>query len=168
VYLIVGVDAGIKAAYAALDLNGRLVAAGCEKEASNERFVEHIRHLGVPSLIACDVKKPPDFVSKLAARFNVSLYSPRQNLSTQEKKAIGAEILDVHMRDAYAAAMKAYRNHANRLRQIDNLADPDKDKLKHLVLQGHPLSKVLQGKKHTPSRKSGRKKPPHKRKTRRR
>jgi len=169
VYLIVGIDAGIKAAYAALDLNGNLVAAGCEKEASDETVIARIRHLGIPSLIACDVQKPSDFVSKISARLNVSLYSPPQNLTTKEKRAIGTDILDVHMRDAYAAAVKAYRNHANRLRQIDRLStSQNKDKLKHLVLQGHPLAKVLKGQKHSPAKKSRRKKPSHKKRPGRR
>lgn len=153
-YLIIGVDAGIKAAYAALDLNGRLVSAGCEKEVSHERMVEHIRRVGIPSLIACDVRKPPSFVSKIAARFNAPLSSPFKDLTAEEKRAIGQDIMDVHMRDAYVAAVKAYHRHANRLRQIESMSIPqDKDKLKHLVLQGHTLTKLLKGQKQTPAKK---------------
>lgn len=150
VHLIVGIDAGIHAAYAALDLNGQLVGAGCEKEASHEKLVASIRPVGIPSIVACDVRKPPAFVSKIAARFNALLFVPSHDLTSEEKRAIGAEIPDVHVRDAYAAAVKAYRAYANRLRQIDALpSSENKDRLKHLVLQGHALTKLLQGQKQT-------------------
>lgn len=159
-HVIVGIDAGIKTGYAVLDLDGRLLSAGCEKQANDERMVEVIRHVGIPSLIACDVKKPPSFVSKVAARFNVRVFRPSRNLSTYEKKKLGANILDTHMRDAYAAAVKAYNNYNNRFRQIDNLPTHEhKNELKHLVLQGHALTKLLQNKKQSPSKKSKRKKP---------
>ncbi len=158
-YLIVGIDAGIKAGYAALDLNGNLVSAGCEKELSEAEMVKIIRNIGIPSIVACDVKKAPSFVSKIAARFNVSLFSPGKDISVDEKKKMGGDIMDPHMRDAYSAALKAYRQHANRLRQVDKLhTEQDKAMLKHLVLQGHALTKMLQGKKQTarkPSRKAG-------------
>jgi len=134
------VDPGVYTAFAALDLNGALVASGCEKEASDERVVEIIRKVGVPSMIASDVNPPPSFVQKVAARFNVRLSYPERSLTQEEKKKMGGFIDDVHIRDAYGAAMKAFHNYENRLRQIERMDTAlDRDLLKHMVLQGHSL-----------------------------
>lgn len=158
-HLIVGVDAGINAAYAALDLNGRLAGVGCEKEASPEKLVERIRRLGVPSLIACDVRKTPFFVSKIAARFNVRVAAPSRNMGTDEKRGIGSGLQDAHMRDAYAAAVKAYRRYANRFRQIDRLCPPDApdaDRIKHRRIQGHAVTRLLREERQGAGRSSKR------------
>jgi predicted RNase H-like nuclease (RuvC/YqgF family) len=134
------VDPGVYTAFAALNLKGQLVASGCEKEASDERVVEIIRHVGVPSLIASDVNPPPSFVQKVAARFNVRLSYPVRSLTQEEKKTMGGFIDDVHIRDAYGAAMKAYHIYENRLRQIEGMDTAlDKDLLKHMVVQGYSL-----------------------------
>lgn len=133
-------DPGVYTAFAAINLRGELVASGCEKEASDERVVEVIRKVGVPSLVASDVNPPPSFVQKVAARFNVRLFYPARSLTQEEKKEAGGFIDDVHIRDAYAAAMKAYHAYENRLRQIEGMGTAlDKDLLKHMVLQGHTL-----------------------------
>ncbi|NYZ60288.1 DUF460 domain-containing protein [Candidatus Micrarchaeota archaeon] len=133
-------DPGVYTAFAALNLKGELVASGCEKEASDERVVEIIRKVGVPSLIASDVNPPPSFVQKVAARFNVRLAYPVRSLTQEEKKTMGSFIDDVHTRDAYGAAMKAYHAYENRLRQIEGMETSlDRDLLKHMVVQGYSL-----------------------------
>jgi len=143
-YVIVGVDPGINVGYAVLDLNGALVVAGVEKEANDEKIVKIISQIGIPSLVASDVYPPPSFVSKVAARFNVKVFTPKKSMPTDEKRLIGNNIIDPHVRDAYAAAVKAYRNYSNRLRQVDKLGTlEDKNKLKHLIIQGQALSKVI-------------------------
>jgi len=134
------VDPGVYTAFAALNLKGELIASGCEKEASDERVVEIIRKVGVPSLIASDVNPPPSFVQKVAARFNVRLSYPERSLTQEEKKKMGSFIDDVHIRDAYGAAMKAYHVYENRLRQIEGMdTSLDRDLLKHMVVQGYSL-----------------------------
>ncbi len=144
-YLIVGIDAGIKVGYAAIDLDGKLVSAGVEKEASDEKIVGIISKLGIPSLVASDVYPASSFVQKIAARFNVKVHSPNKSMTTEEKRLIGEDIMNPHIRDAYAAAIKAYNKHANRLRQVDKLDTEDKIKLKHLIIQGQPLTKMIRG-----------------------
>ena len=56
---------------------------------------------------------------------------------------IGREISNPHVRDAYAAAVKAYRRYANRLKQIERMDTPDKERLKHLVISGFPIGKLV-------------------------
>ena len=144
-HLIIGVDPGINVGYAALDLNGKLIASGCVRDANEEDIVRIISKYGIPSIVGSDVSPPPYFVCKVAARFNVRVNCPRESMTTDEKKEIGKDIADPHTRDAYSAAIKAYRNYANRLRQIDSIeTNLDKDKLKNLIIQGAPIAKVIQ------------------------
>ncbi|MEW6749218.1 MAG: DUF460 domain-containing protein [Candidatus Micrarchaeota archaeon] len=142
-YLIVGVDPGIKTGYAALDLDGNLVSSGCEKEASDERIVKALSSVGVPVLIAADTNPPSHFVQKVAARLNVKVSYPSQSMTRLEKRQIGAQIEDVHIRDAYAAAIKAYRKYANRLRQIESMPVDNKDELKRMVVTGQRIAEHL-------------------------
>ena len=142
-YLIVGVDAGIKTGYVLLNLDGEIITSGVEKEASHERIVKIISDIGTPSLVATDVSKPPSFIQKIAARFNAKIFFPQKSISVEEKKAMGKGIVDPHIRDAYSAAMKANRHYANRFRQVDKMkiSRKEKDKLKHLLIRGRAIGK---------------------------
>jgi len=146
IYLIAGIDAGIKTGYAFLDLSGNLVCSGVEKDANDERIVRIISSIGSPSVIASDTSPPSHFVQKIAARFHVRLFHPRKSLSQEQKRMIGREIVNPHIRDAYAAAVKAYRRYADRLRQIDRMNVPNRDELKHLVISGFPIGKIIRKK----------------------
>ncbi|MFP3950061.1 MAG: DUF460 domain-containing protein [Candidatus Micrarchaeia archaeon] len=136
-----GIDPGVYTAYAVFDLKGELVEAGCEKQLSHEDLVRTISSLGKPSLIATDVSPAPAFVARVASRFHVRLFAPENNIPVKEKKRIGKSIQNPHIRDAYAAAVKAYRQYDNTLRRIENSDTVlDKDLLKHLFLQGHKVA----------------------------
>jgi hypothetical protein len=140
IYVIVGIDPGIKTGYAVLDLAGRLVASGCEKEASDERIIRAISEAGVPVLVASDTRPPSHFVQKVAARLNVRVFAPRESMTKIEKKEIGSIIDDAHIRDSYAAAVKAYRKYQNRLRQIDKMDVSGKEELKRMVIVGQKIN----------------------------
>ncbi len=127
-----------------LDLNGKLVASGCEKEASDERIVKVISKIGIPVLIASDTSPPSHFVQKVAARFNIKVFSPKESLTRAEKRLIGKDIDDVHIRDAYAAAVKAFRRYQNRLRQIEAMDVKNKDELKKMVIIGERIAEKLE------------------------
>jgi predicted RNase H-like nuclease (RuvC/YqgF family) len=105
--------------------------------------VRVISTVGIPVLIAADTRPPSHFVSKIAARLNVRVFSPSESMSRMEKRQIGASIDDVHTRDAYAAAVKAYRRYANRLRQIDKMDVEGKAELKKMVIIGQRISDAL-------------------------
>ncbi|MCI0504449.1 DUF460 domain-containing protein [Candidatus Micrarchaeota archaeon] len=145
IYVIVGIDPGIKTGYAILDLEGRLVASGCEKEASDERLVRLVSAVGVPVLVASDTSPPSHFVQKVAARLNVRVHAPAQSMTKLEKRLIGAQIYDVHARDSYAAAIKAYRRYQNRLRQIDSMQirPQVREELKKMVICGQRIAERL-------------------------
>jgi len=141
-----GVDAGINTGFAILNLQGVLITSGCMKEASDERIVKIITDVGTPVLIAADTNPPSHFVQKIAARLNVRVCIPSESMSKAEKRAIGADLDDPHVRDAYAAAVKAFRRYQNRLRQIDRLRLPEseKEELKRMAIIGKRLSERLQ------------------------
>jgi predicted RNase H-like nuclease (RuvC/YqgF family) len=122
----------------ALDLRGNVVLKFVDRDVGEERIVRIIRKTGIPSIIATDVSPAPHLVEKIAARFNVKVFSPPRSLMQEEKDKIAKDIQDPHLRDAYAASVKAYREHANRMRQIDklDLDEERKDKIKHLIIQG--------------------------------
>lgn len=142
-YLIVGLDAGIKTGYVILNLEGEIITSGVEKEASHERIVKIISDIGTPSIIATDVAKPPSFIRKVAARFNAKVFHPQKSITVEEKKQMGKGIVDPHIRDSYSAAVKAYRHYANRFRQVDKmkLGKQEKEKLKHLLIRGKAIGK---------------------------
>lgn len=102
-----------------------------------------ISSVGVPAIIAADTQPPSHFVQKIAARLNVKVFAPNESMTRLEKRQIGSHIEDVHTRDAYAAAVKAYRRYANRLRQIDSMDVRDKDELKRMVIVGQRISERL-------------------------
>jgi len=134
----VGIDPGLYTALVALDLRGNVVLRFVDRDVGEEKIVQVIRERGIPSIIATDVFPPPHLVEKIAARFNAKLFFPPRSLTQEEKDKIAKDVQDPHLRDAYAASVKAYREYANRLRQIDNLElnEEKKDKVKHLIIQG--------------------------------
>jgi len=119
------------------------VAAGCEKEANDEKIISIIAGYGIPVLIASDTSPPSSFVQKMASRLHLKTSSPRESLTKLEKRAIGKGIDDPHIRDAYAAAIKAYRRYQNRLRQIESMDVEDKDELKKMAIAGERVGERL-------------------------
>ncbi len=149
--IIVGIDPGTTAGIAALDLKGDFLSSASLRDSGMEEVVGRVRAFGKPSIIACDVRPVPDFVLRLAASFNARIFSPEKGeMREEEKKMLAAasheKFATSHERDAYSAAIKAYRAFANRLRQIDLLSDfdeRDREELKHLVLNGYSLKNAL-------------------------
>lgn len=140
-YLIIGLDPGINVGYAALDLNGKLVGAGVTKQKSADKVVVLISQIGIPLLVACDVSKPPSFVKSVAAKFNVKVFCPSKNLTQESKRFMSPEAMNHHIRDAYAAALKAYRKYSNRFRRIDKIYPDKSEEYKRLVLEGKAVGK---------------------------
>ena len=99
--------------------------------------------MGIPVLIASDTYPASSFVQKMAARLNAKVFSPKESMTRIEKREIGREIDDPHIRDSYAAAVKAYRRYQNRLRQIDNMDVSDKEELKKMIITGKRIGDKL-------------------------
>ncbi len=143
-YIIAGIDPGATIGVAVLDLSGRKISAGSFSGGGISEAMRFIERHGTPSIVACDVSPPPEAVQKIASYFSCRLSVPSRDIREEEKRAIahGTGVKNNHERDAYAAAVLAYRSHANKLRQIDSLpelAPNEKGRLKHLMLRGYRL-----------------------------
>lgn len=142
-YIIAGIDPGSTIGIALLDLKGRKIGAYSFSGGLSEAVKTIERH-GTPSIIACDVTPVPDMVARAASYFSCRLYTPQRNIREEDKRKVasGAGTQNAHERDAYTAAVYAFRASANRLRQIDALegvAQEDKERVKHLILKGYKL-----------------------------
>lgn len=165
-YLIIGIDPGHTVGVAALDLSGHLLhTAHVEGDRPEESArtglagaISIIEKWGTPSLIATDVRPAPDMALKLAASFNVPLFVPQRPWREEDKRSAlkeMAEKLDhrssflaenAHERDALSAAIAAWRSEQNLLRKADNenLVPAQKERFKHLLLQGYRHDFALQ------------------------
>ena len=142
-YIIAAIDPGATTGIAIISLSGRKI----ETASTNEGMADAVRIIerhGTPSLIACDVTPAPEAAQKIASYFSCRLFEPGRNIREEEKRQIskGAGVENNHERDAYAAAVLAYRQHANKLRQIESLpgiSHEDKERVSHLMLKGYKL-----------------------------
>ena len=139
---ILGVDAGMHAAGVALSFSGEVISCFITKEGI-KTFVERIRKIGMPSIIACDVAKPSFFAKKLAAIYNVALFSPVNDISEREKEKL-SPIKDRHLRDAHAAAVLCWRKYANKIRHIFTVEKSQEKAsfLIHALLNGMCISEA--------------------------
>jgi len=136
--LIAGVDPGLYTAVVLLDLKGRVVAKEVRRDWAEKEIIEYIISKGHPILFAVDVAHVPSSVEKLAARFNAPVFVPPRDLSKEEKAQLAPFLKDHHLRDAYAAAVKAYRRYANRFRSLERkLSGEALEEAKEAVVKGH-------------------------------
>ena len=156
-HLIVGVDPGSTLGLALLDLHGRPVLLASYKEFDRTGIIGVVEKHGIPVLMATDVRNVPEAVRKLAAAFNVPVYSPSQDLSTLEKHEIaqsyvaeyGVRIPDTHVRDALAAAVKAYRSLENKLSQAEAYLsriglELSREAIKAAIVRGKSIAEALE------------------------
>jgi hypothetical protein len=139
-HIIVGLDPGATFGIAAVGLDGRRIALRSTLGGFSDA-TRIIETFGTPSLIACDTNPAPEAALRLASYFSCRLFIPRESVREEEKRLVarGAGTSNTHERDAYCAAVFAYRSHANKLRQIDALADlthEERDRIKHMLLRG--------------------------------
>jgi len=136
----VGIDPGATFGIALAGLDGRKIALRSTSGGFSDA-ARIIEQLGTPSLVACDTNPAPEAALRLASYFSCRLFAPRQNVREEEKRQVarGACTQNAHERDAYCAAVLAWRASQNKLRQIDaleGLAHAEKEKVKHLLLRG--------------------------------
>ena len=139
-HIIVGIDPGTTFGIATVGLDGLKLSLRSTLGGFSEA-ARIIEACGTPSLVACDTNPAPEAALRLASYFSCRLFVPRESVREEDKRRVarGAGTSNTHERDAYCAAVFAYRAHANRLRQIDALADlrqDERDGVKHLLLRG--------------------------------
>lgn len=150
-HLIVGVDPGSTIGIAAIDLGGNFVQSAHSLGGGIEDAISIIERLGTPSLIAIDVRPAPSFAVRVAAAFNVPLFVPERPWREEQKSALlrhlQISVANAHERDALSAAVMAFRANQNTLSQASGgqiLTPLQKDRLRHLLLQGIRQTAALQ------------------------
>jgi len=152
--VIVGLDPGVTTGVAIIDLDGRVLYADSGKGLDRGSLLDIIRRHGKPVVVAVDVREPPEAARKLAAQLGAEVYAPSHDLSPAEKREIverhlGRAPEDSHVRDALAAALKAFNTVKSKMEQIEAYIaekgiDVDADKVKGMVLQGLSLADALE------------------------
>lgn len=110
-------------------------------------------------MVATDVYPAPKTVRKIATTLNSKIWSPYKNMSVESKieivdsfTAMGNSLnvpQNAHERDSLAAAVKTYKDHLNKFRQIEKRAEelsmtPDLiDEVKIRVINGKSISNSL-------------------------
>jgi predicted RNase H-like nuclease (RuvC/YqgF family) len=161
--IIVGFDPGLTVGIAILDLKGNLISLESFKEIRRSEIVSHIIDYGITVLVATDVYPPPKTVKKLASTLNSKIWSPYKSMSVESKIDIVDSFLqdisedsiheipqNAHERDALAAAVKTYRDHLNKFRQIEKrsekaeLSPYEVETVKKRVINGTSISNAIE------------------------
>lgn len=151
IHIIVGIDGGKTAAIACIDLYGRPIRLFTGRYVGLSWFVDMIRDVGEPVIIASDKKKPDEIVKKLGAVFGAVVFSPQEDLTVEKKEELANRAFEnLHERDALAAAKAAYNAYANKLKQASKKAIEhgiETDKAMTLVIERYSIHEAITGKK---------------------
>jgi predicted RNase H-like nuclease (RuvC/YqgF family) len=146
-YIIAGIDPGTTTGLAALDLNGELVDLQSARAMSSSDVIEWLAERGKPLIVATDVFPAPGAVEKVKRSFNAVLYSPGQNISSEEKIALarGYGYRNDHERDSLAAAVSAYKKYKNTFQQVEKKTpvELNPDEVKALVVKGRSIDQAI-------------------------
>ncbi len=154
-YLIVGIDPGTTTAYAALDLDGNLLALRSSRQLSMADLIEELTRVGRPLVIASDVHEMPFSVEKVRRAFSAVAFTPKTDISVEAKleAARPHPYANDHERDALTAALEAYRHYRNRFANMLRRVPPgiDLDEVRAGAVRSHSLEQVLEGMRARPA-----------------
>ncbi|MCP1663296.1 MAG: DUF460 domain-containing protein [Methanocalculus sp. MSAO_Arc1] len=146
-YLIVGIDPGTTMALSLLDLDGDLIHLSSSRVTSVAEAIAEITAHGRPLIIASDKKEMPGTVEKIRRAFHAVPFLPKHDLAVSEKTecAGGIRYENDHERDAYAAAMMAYRHYKNKFASLSKRipAGVALDEVRARVVRGSSLEQAL-------------------------
>lgn len=156
--VIIGLDPGIVAGIAVMDLNGNLLFVDSGLALDKMSIVRMVTKFGNPVIVASDVRCAPMIVEKIASILGCLIYTPPRDLSVEEKRRIIQEhianfkevIKNSHQRDAVAAALKAYFNFKNKFMQLEakarelNLSRLQIERAKALVIRGLTIKEAIE------------------------
>ncbi|PMP60930.1 MAG: hypothetical protein C0171_01730 [Caldisphaera sp.] len=153
--IIVGIDPGITAGIAIIDLEGNVLYLDSRKEMDRGDIISSIYSYGKPILIAVDVDEIPDMVKKLAGQIKAEIYIPSEDLLVADKSNLALKANNgknpdtTHERDALAAAYKAYLAYKSKLTQVESYVskidiDLDVEKVKADVIRGISIADAIE------------------------
>lgn len=126
--LIAGVDPGTTVGWALLDLTGKVVASGSQKELDLDALIALFTKHGRVILVGSDKAKLPSFVQDSATKLGAEVVCPAQDLRVEEKREMTEAIAwnSSHEMDALASAFVAFRKVQPLLRKIHSFLDREK------------------------------------------
>ncbi|MHC1631469.1 MAG: DUF460 domain-containing protein [Methanotrichaceae archaeon] len=146
-YIIAGIDPGTTTGIAALNLRGELVDLLSTRAISPSDVIEWLAERGKPLIVAADVVPAPGAVEKVKRSFNAVLYTPGEDIPSEDKIALakGYGYRNDHERDSLAAAVSAYKKYKNKFQQVEKKCPPELDPndLKALVVKGRSIDQAI-------------------------
>jgi len=127
--VLVGVDPGTTTAAAVVGLDGEVLDAISTRTADTAAVIEWIIERGRPILVAADVTPMPETVEKIRRSFDAAGWTPASDLPVDTKKhRTRQEGYDNdHERDAMAAALAAFDDHADQFERVARKVPPRQD-----------------------------------------
>ncbi|MBV0902071.1 DUF460 domain-containing protein [Haloarcula salina] len=128
-HVVVGVDPGTTTAVAIVSLDGTVLDVYSSRTDDAAATTEWIIERGRPVVVAADVTPMPETVEKLRRSFSAAGWKPNRDLPVDEKKHRTREESydNDHERDAMAAALYAFDNHADQFDRIASKVPPQFD-----------------------------------------
>jgi len=119
-HVVVGVDPGTTTAVAVVGLDGEVLEVHSTRTADTAAVIEWIIERGRPIVVAADVTPMPETVEKLRRSFDAAAWTPDSDLPVDEKlhRTREAATDNDHERDALAAALEAYDDHADQFERV--------------------------------------------------
>ncbi|MFB6182936.1 MAG: DUF460 domain-containing protein [Haloarculaceae archaeon] len=128
-HVVVGVDPGTTTAVALVGLDGEVLDVTSTRTADTADVIEWIVERGRPIVVAADVTPMPETVEKMRRSFDAAGWTPERDLLVDEKKHRTRERAydDDHQRDALAAALFAFDDHADQFERVAEQVPPRLD-----------------------------------------
>jgi predicted RNase H-like nuclease (RuvC/YqgF family) len=129
-HVLVGIDPGTTTAVATVDLDGTVLDTLSTRTADTAEVTEWIIERGRPLLVAADVTPMPETVEKIRRSFDAVGWTPGSDLPIDEKQHRTREqpYDNDHERDAMAAALEAFDDHADQFERIARKVPPRMDR----------------------------------------
>jgi predicted RNase H-like nuclease (RuvC/YqgF family) len=129
-HVVVGIDPGTTTAVALTDLDGSVLDVWSSRTADTAAVIEWIIEHGRPVVIAADVEPMPETVEKIRRSFDAAGWIPERDLSVDKKLHRTREEShdNDHERDAMAAALFAFDDHADQFERIGAKVPPQFDR----------------------------------------
>ncbi|MBI2668313.1 DUF460 domain-containing protein [Candidatus Woesearchaeota archaeon] len=112
---VIGIDPGTTAAFAAIDLQGKIISLASGKEFTLAKMLAAVFEVCQPVIAATDKKKIPSFVEEFSRKSGARLIVPEEDLLWEEKRMLmrtyypDYKYQNHHQSDCLAAAAYAYK-----------------------------------------------------------
>jgi len=119
-HVVLGVDPGTTTAAAVVGLDGEVLDLVSTRTADTADVIEWVVERGRPVVVAADVTPMPETVERFRRSFDAAGWTPERDLPVDEKQHRTRETGydNDHERDALAAALSAYDDHADQFERV--------------------------------------------------